>query len=385
MYNHHHAEATADLSAATPLAEAPPEPLAVRQPRAWQQPQWREIPQCFSVRTVALDAGCTVGQRRVVRPGDVVLAEVLRLGQHRRLQLASGRYRALNVGDLFVAAAGCRYAVDQFEGRGEVRAGEVCSLLAGGGVVGVLEAQHGAMAAPTELRLIGVLEDAAGKRLTLARQARATEGVPGTQGLRPHRVIGVVGSGMNAGKTTAAAALVRGLHRCGLRVGAIKGTGTGSFGDLQAYEDAGAHWVGDFGLTGMASTYRQPIDRLVTSLDSLLVQAAEQGCDAAVVELADGLLQPETRALLVEPRVRQALDGLVYAAADPLGALGGLELLERWSWKPLAVTGLVTRAPLAVRELQAARPVDVWSRDELADPAIANRLLMPYVLAEAEH
>lgn len=345
----------------------------------WRHPRWAEIPQCFSVRQVPIADACSVGERRNIRPGDVVLVEVLRLGQHRRLQLASGRYRGLNVGDLFLAAAGCRYAVDQFEGHGEVRGGEPCALLAGGGVVGRLETQHSAMSAPTEVRVHGVVEDAAGKRLTLARYASTVTGE------RPHQVIVVVGSGMNAGKTTAAAALVRGLQRSGLRVGAIKGTGTGSFGDLQAYEDAGAHWVGDFGLTGMASTYRQPVDRLVESLEVLLALASKAGCDTAVVEVADGLLQPETTALLNDPRARRLLDGLIYAASDPLSALGGLSLLDRWGWRPMAVTGLVTRAPLAVRELQASHKVDVWTRDELSDPALANRLLVPLELAENDH
>ncbi len=346
---------------------------------AWKQIRWAEIPRCFSVRSVNFDDARTVGKRSTIRPGDVVLAEVLRVGQHRRLQLDSGRYRSLYVGDLFVAAAGCRYAVDQYEGRGEIHGDESCALLAGGGVVGVLEQQHEAMGAPTSVRIVGVAEDADGKRLTLARYGRLPSGE------RPQRVIAVVGSGMNAGKTTAAAALARGLHRSGLRVGAIKATGTGSFGDLQAYEDAGAQWVGDFGLTGMASTYRQPVDRLIASLESLLAMAREDGCDAAVVELADGLLQPETRALLTDPRLRRSFDGLIYAAADALSGIGGIEQLDRWGWRPMALTGLVTRAPLAVRELLAGRPVDVWGRDELADPAIANRLLLPLELAEIEH
>lgn len=346
---------------------------------AWQRPRWEDIPRCFSVRTVAMADAFTVGERRVVRPGDVVLAEVTKLGQHRRLQLASGRYRALNVGDLFIAAAGCRYAADQFEGRGEIRSDEPCALLAGGGVVGVLETQNAAMGMPTAVRLIGVVADTAGKRITLGRYGQPANGE------RPPRVIAVVGSGMNAGKTTAAAALVRGLHRSGLRVGAIKATGTGSFGDLQAYDDAGAHWVGDFALTGMASTYRQPVERLAADIDTLLAHAGQQGCQAAVVEIADGLLQPETRALLTDPRSRQWIDGMLYAASDALSALGGLDLLARWGWKPLAVSGLVTRAPLAVRELQAARPIDVWGREELADPALANRLVLPFELAEVDH
>lgn len=347
----------------------------------WMWPRhWAEIPWCFSVRAVPVADAHTVGTRALIRPGDLVLAEVVRIGQHRRLQLASGRYRSLNNGDLFVAAAGCRYAVDQFEGHGEIRPADTCSLLAGGGVVGVVQTRHDAMSTPTEVRVIGVVQDATGKRLNLSRRAHKAAGAD-----RPERVIGVVGTGMNAGKTTAAAGLIRGLHRAGLRVAGIKASGTGSFGDVQAYEDAGAHWVGDFGLTGMASTYRQPLERVSSSIETLTAMASLYECDAAVVELADGLLQEETRALLTHPRTRALFDGILFAAGDPLGALGGLALLEQWGWRPLAISGLLTRAPLAVRELQSVSGIEVWTRDELADPALANRFVLRLEQAEANH
>lgn len=346
---------------------------------AWTQPDFQRLPWCFSVRAVPRSAATHVQTRKQVHPGDVVLAEVVRIGQHRRLQLEGGRYRALNVGDLFVAAAGCRYAVDQFEGRGDFGANEPCALLAGGGVVGVLEAQHGAMSAATEVRIIGVLQTAEGKRVRLSSHSSAA------RGQRPARVIGVVGSGMNAGKTTAAAALIRGLHRSGLRVAGIKATGTGSFGDVSAYEDSGAHWVGDFGLMGMASTYRQPIARLSDALDGLLTLAAQQDCDVAVVELADGLLQTETAALLQDPGARAQFDQLLYAAADALSGVAGIDQLERWGHKPMGVSGLITRAPLAVRELQSARTAEVWTRDQLADPAVANALMVRMIRQDMNH
>ena len=44
-------------------------------------------------------------------------------------------------------------------------------------------------------------------------------------------VLIVAGTAMNAGKTTAAARLIKGLQRAGLRVGAAKVTGTGAGGD----------------------------------------------------------------------------------------------------------------------------------------------------------
>lgn len=305
----------------------------------------------------------------VARPGDVVLARIDRIGSHRRLQLAAGGFSDFWEGDLVVAACGDRYAADQFEGSGVIDP-EGCDLLAGGGVLGRLETKNGRMAAPTRLVPLGRLVDAAGAPLTLGRYARERSAAG-----RPETVIGVVGAGMNAGKTTAAAALIRGLTAAGLRTAGLKATGTGAFGDVQAYASAGAAFVADFTDDGLVSTYRQPTGRIVETLDALLGHAAAEGCEAAVVEIADGLLQPETAALLSGGRVAARLDGVLYAAGDALSALGGLAMLERYGVRALALTGLMTRAPLAVREAEAATRVWILDRTELCDPAAATALL----------
>jgi hypothetical protein len=304
----------------------------------------------------------------VARAGDLILARVERVGSHKRLQLASGAHSALWEGDLIVAACGDRYAVDQFAGLAAIDA-EGCDLLAGGGVLGRLETKNARMSAPTRLVPLGRLVDADGAPVTLARDARPRP-APG----RPATVIGVVGTGMNSGKTTAAAALIRGLTAAGSRVAGLKATGTGAFGDVQAYADAGAAHVADFTDDGLASTYRQPLWRLTETLDALLGHAAAAGCDVAVVEIADGLLQRETAAMLADPATVARFDGWLFAAGDALSAIGGLVTLQSLGLHPLAVTGLLTRAPLAVAEFEAASEAWVLDRSELAAPAAATAL-----------
>ncbi|HKK36729.1 MAG TPA: hypothetical protein VJ994_10595 [Paracoccaceae bacterium] len=323
----------------------------------------------FSTRRVArADAVALDRDVAAARPGDLVLARIERIGSHKRLQLASGAHSDLWEGDLVVAACGDRYAADQFEGRGEI-APEGCDLLAGGGLLGWIESRHARVSPPTRLVPLGRPIDREGVALSLDRYAR-----PRPAPRRPAAVIGVVGSGMNAGKTTAAAALIRGLVAAGVRTAGLKATGTGAFGDLQAYEAAGAAYAADFAEDGLASTYRIPAPRIVDALDALLGHAAAEGCEAAVVEIADGLLQPETAAFLAGPGAAR-VGGWIYAAGDALSALGGLEVLARTGIRPMALSGLLTRSPLAMREAEAASGAWVMSRDELADPAPAAALL----------
>ena len=301
--------------------------------------------------------------------GDLVLARVERIGSHRRVQLSEGRPSELYEDDLIVAACGDRYAADQFEGIAELDPGGA-DLLAGGGVVGRMRARNDRVAAPTRVVPMGLLARADGRIVNVADYGLA----PAPAADRP-LVIGVVGTGMNSGKTTATASLVRGLVRAGLRVAAIKATGTGAFGDVNAYADAGACWVGDFTDTGMASTYRQPLDRIEAALRDLVAHAALAGCSVAVVEIADGVLQRETAQLLRNDGVVDLFDGFVLAAGDALGVAGGVTWLRGEGIEPVAVTGLVSRSPLASQEAEAAVGVKVMVRDDLLDPAGATALL----------
>jgi molybdopterin-guanine dinucleotide biosynthesis protein len=311
--------------------------------------------------------------------GQLLLAEVTQLGQHDGVQLESGRRSQLYLGDRIVVCLGSRYAPDQFEGIAKIENGQDCELLAGGGVAGVVRHRHGRMRAATGLRVLGVLGDADGLPVNIARYALALpDPKPSDRPAIP--VMVVVGSSMNAGKTTACASLIHGLARDGWQVGAVKITGTGSFGDVQSYADAGAAEVLDFTDAGLASTYRVEPALLERTSRRLIAELEARGCDVVVVEIADGLLQQETAALVASPTLRDALVQVVFAAADAMGAVAGVQRLRGLGWKVSAFTGLVTASPLAASEAEAAlrsagSAVPCFSRDELRNPLGASRLL----------
>ncbi|MEM7722402.1 MAG: DUF1611 domain-containing protein [Pseudomonadota bacterium] len=308
-----------------------------------------------------LDADLTAA-----RSGDLVLAEVQAIGNHKRLQLSDGRFSTLYPKDRVVLACGDRFAEDQFEGIAALSP-EGADLLAGGGVVGHMRSRNGKIKRPTRLSVIGRLADSEGRVVNIADHALAA-----ARGPRPARVIGVLGTGMNAGKTAAAAGLVNGFARFGQAVAAIKATGTGSFGDVQAYEAAGATEVLDFTDAGLASTYRQPVNGLEGVTCTLLAAAAD--CDIAIVELADGVSQVETAELLRRPSYRALFDAFVLAAPGALAARGALHWLAHEAQiAPIALTGLMTQAPLAVAEAEMLG-LPVFSREDLADPATASCL-----------
>jgi hypothetical protein len=218
---------------------------------------------------------------------------------------------------------------------------------------------------------LGLLARADGSTLNLRQWQLDSRPIP--KPLPP--VFVVAGTSMNAGKTTAAASLIKGLQSAGKRVGAAKVTGTGAGCDYWQMVDAGAVEVVDFTDAGHASTYLLPPQEVEKIFLRLLSHLGSLNLDAIVVEVADGVLQPETAELLASPGFSYYCTGLLFAAGDAMGAVAGVQWLQRKGLEICAVSGALTASPLAMRETSSALGIPVVGRKELSDPAYASTLL----------
>lgn len=317
-------------------------------------------------RSLTLVSGIEV----VPHAGDLVLARVAEIGQHKRVELATGRRAALYVGDEILVAYGGRYAPDQFEADVPPDL-SYCQLVAGGGLAARVVTAHLDMDDATGIVPIGLIADSTGRLLNVRDGAL----IPRAGGQTRPLTFVVAGTSMNSGKTTTVAAIAHGLAAAGLRVGATKVTGTGAGGDPYLFTDAGAAEVLDFTDAGYASTYRVPVPELAQAFVLLHGELAARGVDVIVVEIADGILQQETSALLRESAVVERTDGMVFAAGDALGAVTGVTRLRGLGLQVLAASGVLTCSPLAIREAQAVLDVPVYSPEDLADPSIAQSLI----------
>ncbi|MGQ0841432.1 DUF1611 domain-containing protein [Actinokineospora sp.] len=326
----------------------------------------------YSVRNLDRDKPLALVHHSDHQPnhGDLVLAEVTKMGYHQVLELTDGRKARLYVGDEILVAYGARYAPDHFEAELPDDLG-ACDLVAAGGVLGKVRSRNAAVSAPTKVRPLGLVGDGSGRVLNVSDLAL---GAP-LHALRKPPTFIVVGTSMNSGKTTTVASLVHGLSRAGMRVGAAKVTGTAAGGDPWLFRDAGAVAALDFTDAGMATTFRIPMDRLVAGAQLLHGHLMARGVDAIVLEIADGLLQPETAQLLDRAEMRRITNGVLFAAADSSGALYGVQRLRSACHPVLAVSGLLTVSPLAVREAQAGLDVPVYGSEDLQSPALAGELL----------
>jgi len=305
----------------------------------------------------------------IPRAGDLVLAEVVRLGQHKRIELGHGRRATLFPGDEVIVCYGNRYAPDQFEAEIPADLAE-CHLVAAGGVASLCLSRNSKIRAPTKIRPIGLLADASGKRINMSDWA-----LPALPVLRNNTpVVTVVGTSMNAGKTTTAANMIKGLSRAGLKVGAAKVTGTGAGGDVWLMKDSGAAAVYDFTDAGYVSTHLTAVSELENIASNLLAQLAHDAVDVIVLEIADGLLQEETSGLLRSEKFRAITDSVIFAAGDAMGAHHGVEWLRKNELPVIAVSGALTASPLARREAEQIIDLPVLGTAELSSAEVVGLL-----------
>ncbi|WP_200374005.1 response regulator [Thiocystis violacea] len=319
-------------------------PAAIVEPVA--AARLRQAKRAYSTRRVDLDrATGLLTAQYAPQAGDLVLARVDRLMQHKRLELITGRRADLFPGDEIIVCYGNRYAPDQFEA--EVPADlSPCHLVAAGGIAAQCLSRNTKIAAASRITPIGVLASADGRPLNLADHGLAPRVAPE----RRPTVTAVIGTSMNAGKTTTLANLALGMTRRGLKVGAAKVTGTGAGGDVWHMTDAGCHVVLDFVDGGAPSTYKLPITDCETILETLVATLCAAEVDTILIEVADGILQEETRQLVQSATFARLVDNVIFAAGDALGAAGGVDWLRSRGLNLIGVSGALTAAPLAIRE-----------------------------------
>ncbi len=323
----------------------------------------------FVTRRVDFNACRTFIEEAKPEVGDIVLARVEEVGQHKRIELTDGRRARLFVGSEIVVAYGNRYAPDQFEAT-IPKTLSPCHLVAAGGVAAQVLTMHDRMKPPTLINPIALLGDANGRPLNLSQFGLETMTSIGSRPL----TLAVAGTSMNAGKTTTAASLIRGLTSYGIKVGAAKITGTGAGGDIWFMKDCGADPVVDFVDAGFPSTYLIPFNKIVKVMDTLTNYLSKSGVEVIVLEIADGLFQEETARLLSSKTFSRLVDGLLFAAGEAMSGRAGIEWLNRLDVPVLALSGTLTRSPLAIREVAKTISIPVLKKETLTSPTVVEYL-----------
>ncbi|MCB9232363.1 MAG: hypothetical protein H6581_11910 [Bacteroidia bacterium] len=310
---------------------------------------------------------------RVPRFGDVGVFRVLEIGKHNAIQGETGNNSYIFPGDTIMAAFGTRYATNQFEGYCPDKIEDEYQILGKGGAIGVLKSMHYKLlnAGSTNLKLLSYATDIGGNVINTV--FRDKERIPFNPNRpRPYKVVLSIGSSMDSGKTTSAAYMARGLSLSGQKVAYVKLTGTVYSRDRSFVRDCGAEISIDFSALGYPATYMVPIPEILDIYDTLLNRVAVCNPDYVIVEIADGLLQQETLALLKHHAFMSTVHSILFSAGDSMGAISGLQFLNDLGHYPFALTGLFTAAPLLAKEVSENVTSPILFLNDLSSEGIVN-------------
>src|SRR5262249_30790350 len=152
--------------------------------------------------------------------------------------------------------------------------------------------------------------------------------------------------------------------------------------DTWTMVDVGAEPALNFIDGGFPSTYQCTLEQLLHLHHLLCGHAAAQGAEYVVIEIADGLLQTETAALLQSEIFTSTVDAWVFATGDPIAAVGGVGILRGWGIDLVAISGVISQSPLAIKEIEYATHVQCMSAKDIQQGKLNERLVKKRYPAE---
>lgn len=310
-------------------------------------------------------------------PGDVIYGVIERIGQHSSLENVSGRIHMIHNGTKAIFVFGNRYAPDYYEGLIPENITDEIDLIARSGLIGQVETKNSLIKDPTQVGILGYVCDENRNVLNTRNFPRISPRI--YEKIEPRsKMILVCGTSMNSGKSLAAATCCQSLSVNGFKVRASKITGTASLKDILLMNDAGAYPFTDFTYLGYPSTYLLDENELLSIFNRLDLKYANNPRNYWVVEIADGIIQRETRILLNSPDIQTRIHKFVFCANDAFGAIGGLQILqEQFGLVPDAISGICSSSPLHIRELAEFTDIPVFNSIDVNLSFLGNLLSTP--------
>lgn len=328
-----------------------------------------------ATRNAGLDREIVVGEDIVCREGYVLAVRIRgHKSVYNQVEDVHGRMVPLRDGDVLAGVLGSRRALRGYAGDvpEKLAVSDIVHVLNLGGVLGVCTSVNPDIGPPYEAEVLGAIMDFPPGGDRLGRPAHIRKGAipPADTATLRAPVVFIAGTCMDAGKTVAGTAIVRGLTRAGLRVVGAKLTGVSLRRDVLSMGDAGAVEGLSFTDCGIVSTRAE---EALPAARGLLNHADRFDPDVVVAELGDGILgEYGVQHLLAAPDLMGLSGALVLCAPDPVAAWGAVTLLrERFQLTPTVVAGPVTDNEVGSRFVRETLGLAAWNARRDAD-ALAN-------------
>jgi hypothetical protein len=97
--------------------------------------------------------------------------------------------------------------------------------------------------------------------------------------------------------------------------------------------------------------------------------------DVIVIEVADGILQKETKDLLETKEIQQATTAMFYTSGDSSSAIYGCHWLNSIGYEVRAISGVVSSNPLGCLEICHSISTPIVTKDEMVAAGFGHKLM----------
>jgi hypothetical protein len=311
-----------------------------------------------STKNIGLPTEVRVSEEIIAETGYVLAGRICGTKTvYNEVENCSGRFIRLHEGDILAGVLGHRDALKGYSGRvpEKIAVGDKLQVLNLGAVVGECTSENADVGKPFDFEVLGsilVFPEFQSRRGELAHVKHHGKGNLAA-GLPGHKVpvIYVAGTCMHAGKTSAAARIIRGLRNSGIRVGACKLTGVSLLRDTLEMIDYGAFQALSFIDGGIVTTDAKTA---APTAHRVLGSLIEAGSQVIVAELGDGIMGTYgVKEILADQALMNLASVLVLCANDPVGAWGAVEILrDKYSLIPQVISGPTTDNLAGIRFIE---------------------------------
>lgn len=283
--------------------------------------------------------------------GDVIAVRIKEeRGNYGDLDLPGGDLVSLEEGDVVLGTFGNRAGVKGYIGNVPERVEEngTVYFLGSGGLFGEFVSATKELGKPYKAEFLGyVVEDETVlnmKEYGIEKREELEEGP---------RVVPVVATRMDAGKTTVASKLIELLDEQGYSVGSVKLTGSARERDRIDMYEAGSQVSLDFVDAGLPSTVEEA-DQVIGAARGLIHEAWQQGdLDLIVAEFGAGVISNyRVQEVLKDLDIRETVFSVASVALDVSGAYGLKKILQEIDYRIDFVSGPITDTTAGVEKVE---------------------------------
>jgi len=277
------------------------------------------------------------------------------------LELQSGRMSALQQGDVIPVVLGNRSAMQGVYGivPKNLLVGGNIDILNMGGVAGECIDYNPNVGDAVHCVVLGAIVDKNNKPLNLLNNAIVKHS---DKIISKPKLIAVIGSGMNCGKTTVGSAVVQILSSQNKNISVAKVSGVGAMRDIYSMLDHGAKTGLSFVDAGLPSTCIDDKNLVINAAKGIINVLSELNPDGIFLEFGDGLYGDYgVKELLIDKEIRESISICVLCANDIPGAVKMYQDCLEIGVKPDIISGPVTDNAIGINAIKNLIGVEIFN------------------------